>query len=131
MKTQECELFFKRIEQTNLFSEDGIHQMISYLEGIFTSAGLNLKEKNRVLVAVSQMCAKGVITKEELKLQMREAGLPESVACLIKACKNLGYIKATLSEEESMKTLDGLLDKGSLSTIYILPEFISELKNSY
>lgn len=97
----------------NLFS--GISEMGSVL-------GLTAEEGGRALTAVQQMASKGVISAEELKLQLGEV-MPNALQIMAQSAKDAG-----LAVDGTVKSMLALQQKGGLISSKVLPKFAENLR---
>ena len=89
-----------------------------------TVLGLSAEESGRAINALQQMMSKGVVSAEELKLQMGEV-LPNAIPLMAKAAQDAGLsVNGTVSE------MMDLQQKGALLSEKVLPHFARRMSEA-
>ncbi len=99
-------------------------QAFTGISEMSTLLGLSADESSRAINALQQMMSKGVVSSEELKLQMGEV-LPNAIPLMAKAAKRAG-----LSVNGTVKEMMELQKNGQLISSKVLPFFAEELSNA-
>ena len=89
-----------------------------------TLLGLSANESSRAINALQQMMSKGVVSAEELKLQMGEA-LPNAIPLMAKAAQDAGLSVSGTAEE-----MRELQRNGQLLSSKVLPYFAKRLHSA-
>ena len=89
-----------------------------------TLLGLTADESNRATNAIQQMMSKGVVSAEELKLQLGEV-MPNAIQLMAKAAQDAG-----LSVDGSVKSMMDLQMQGALLSEKVLPHFAKRLSDA-
>ncbi len=89
-----------------------------------TLLGLTADESGRALNAVQQMMSKGVVSAEELKLQLGEV-LPNAIQIMAKSAKDAG-----LTMNGTVKEMMDLQMKGGLLSEKVLPHFAKNMREA-
>lgn len=97
---------------------DKVRQIFSAVSGAATVLGLSTEQVNGALMALSQMISKGVVSSEELKLQLGER-LPGAVQL---AAKAMGMNMAQFTDA---------LEKGKIKAVDFLPKLAKLLEEQF
>jgi tape measure domain-containing protein len=87
-----------------------------------TLLGLSSVESSRAVNALMQMMSKGVVTSEELKLQMGEV-MPNAMKIMAESAKDAG-----LSVSGTMEEMFKLQEQGKLVSSKVLPHFAKNMR---
>ena len=116
--------FAKMVAARGDMTIDQTKDAFSGLSEMTTLLGLSAEESSRAVNALMQMMSKGVVTSEELKLQMGEV-LPNAIPLMAKAAKDAGIsVSGTVAE------LFQLQQQGAVISSKVLPFFAKRMSKA-
>jgi len=116
--------FAKMIAARGDMTIEQTKKAFSGLSEMSTLLGLSAEESGRATNALQQMMSKGVVSAEELKLQMGEV-LPNAIPLMAMAAKDAG-----LSINGTVKEMMDLQQKGQLISSKVLPFFAKRMSDA-
>lgn len=119
--TESGKNFAKMLSARGKMSLEDTKSAFSGVAEMSTLLGLSAEESTRATNALQQMMSKGVVSAEELKLQMGEV-LPNAIQIMAKSAKDAGLtVNGTVAEMMALQQAGGLLsDK-------VLPHFAKNM----
>lgn len=122
--TESAKGFSKMLAARGDMSVEETKNAFSGLSEMSTLLGLSAAESTRSINALQQMMSKGVVSAEELKLQMGEV-LPNAIPLMAKAAKDAG-----LTVNGTVKEMMELQQKGGLISSKVLPYFSKRMSEA-
>lgn len=116
--------FAKMLSAKGNMSLDQVEQTFLGVAEMGTLLGLSADESGRALNAVQQMMSKGVVSAEELKLQLGEV-LPNAIQIMAKSAKDAG-----LTMNGTVKEMMDLQMQGGLISEKVLPHFAKNMRDA-
>lgn len=122
--TESAKGFAKMVAARGEMSLDDTKEAFKGVAEMSTLLGLSADESNRAINALQQMMSKGVVSAEELKLQMGEV-MPNAIQLMSKAAKDAG-----LSINGTVKEMMDLQMQGALTSSKVLPHFAKRMREA-
>jgi len=116
--------FAKMLSAKGNMSLEEVEQTFLGVAEMGTLLGLSADESGRALNAVQQMMSKGVVSAEELKLQLGEV-LPNAIQIMAKSAKDAG-----LTVNGTVKEMMDLQMQGGLISEKVLPHFAKNMREA-
>ncbi|CAH9012785.1 putative tail tape measure protein [Vibrio phage 501E54-1] len=116
--------FAKMVAARGDMSLDDTKEAFKGVSEMSTLLGLSAEESNRAINALQQMMSKGVVSAEELKLQMGEV-LPNAIQIMAKSAGDAGLtVNGTVAEMLQLQQTGGLISKE------VLPLFAKNMQEA-
>lgn len=116
--------FAKMVSARGEMSLEDTRQAFLGIAEMGTLLGLSADESGRAINALQQMMSKGVVSAEELKLQMGEV-LPNAIQIMAKSAKDAG-----LTVNGTVKEMMDLQQQGGLISTKVLPHFAKNMREA-
>lgn len=122
--TEASKGFAKMVAARGEMSLSDTKEAFTGISEMSTLLGLSAEESNRAINALQQMMSKGVVSAEELKLQMGEV-LPNAIQIMAKSAGDAGLtLNGTVAEMMDLQQTGGLISKE------VLPVFAKNMRDA-